>query len=274
LTGLNRAVFIGPRREGQTMQPLLHSPSTGVVVTGGASGIGLASANALAAVGRPVALWDINADAAGAAAQEITETYGAPAVGVAVDLRRPDAIAPALAATRAVLPTIGGLVHSAGTSRTTGLDGVTVEEWDEGIALHVRALVLILQAIRPDLKANPGSAVVAMASINATLGAGGLPIYTAAKGAILSLVRSLADDLAHDGVRVNAVSPGFIETPMVARIRSVTPPGHFERRILLGRYGEPHEIGRLVRFLLSDEASYITAAEIVADGGNISSQRI
>jgi NAD(P)-dependent dehydrogenase (short-subunit alcohol dehydrogenase family) len=256
------------------MQPLLNSPATGVIITGGASGIGLASAKALAAVGRPVALWDLKAELAEAGAREIAETYGVAAVGVGLDLRRPDAIAPAVAATRAALPTIGGLVHSAGTSRTTGLDGVTVEEWDDGIALHVRSIVLVLQAIRADLRANPGSAVVAMASINATLGSGGLPIYTAAKGAVLSLVRSLADDLIADGVRVNSVSPGFIDTPMTARIRSVSPPGHFERRILMGRYGKPEEIGRVVRFLMSNEASYITAAEIVVDGGNLSSQRI
>ena len=95
-----------------------------------------------------------------------------------------------------------------------------------------------------------------------------------AKGAILSLVRSLADQLAPDGIRINSVSPGQIHTPLLQPSIDDLPEGTYERRILLGRLGQPQEIGRVVRFLLSDEASYITAAEIVVDGGNISSQRM
>jgi NAD(P)-dependent dehydrogenase (short-subunit alcohol dehydrogenase family) len=125
----------------------------------------------------------------------------------------------------------------------------------------------------PDLKRQPGSAVVAMASINATLGNAMNPIYSAGKGGVLSLVRSLADRLAQDGIRMNAISPGQIRTPMMQPAMDNLPKGFFEKRILLGRVGEPEEIGRVIRFLLSDEASYITAAEIVVDGGNISSQR-
>ncbi|MCY1405589.1 General stress protein 39 [compost metagenome] len=124
----------------------------------------------------------------------------------------------------------------------------------------------------PDLRANPGSAVVGIASINATLGSGLIPAYSASKGGMLSLVRSLADALGADGIRVNSVSPGQILTPMIAPIVEANP-GLFERRILLGRVGQPAELGRVVRFLLSEEASYINAAEIVVDGGNISSQR-
>ena len=97
-------------------------------------------------------------------------------------------------------------------------------------------------------------------------------IRLAAKGAVISLVRSMADELANDKVRINAVSPGQIDTPIMASAKAALP-GHFERRIMLGRYGDPEEVGRVIRFLLSDEASYITAAEIVVDGGNINSQR-
>ena len=87
------------------------------------------------------------------------------------------------------------------------------------------------------------------------------------------LVRSLADRLGDDGIRINSISPGQILTPMLQPAVDALPPGSFEKRILLGRMGAPEEIGRVVRFLLSNEASYITAAEIVVDGGNISSQR-
>ena len=90
---------------------------------------------------------------------------------------------------------------------------------------------------------------------------------------MLSLIRSLADRLGRDGIRINAVSPGQIVTPLMQPTLDALPSGTFERRILLGRLGQPDEVANVVRFLLSDEASYITAAEIVVDGGNISSQR-
>lgn len=252
--------------------PRLGSPATGVVITGGASGIGLASAHALAAVGRPVALWDINEAGAMAAAAEISERHGVAALGQRIDLRDPQAIAPAALAARQALGPVGGLVHSAGTAEQTFLDGVTPENWDAGLALHARALLLLTQAFRADLKANPGSAIVGISSINATLGNGMIPIYSAGKGAMISLIKSMADELANDGVRVNALSPGMIDTPIFGEglegIRAA-----YSGRIYLGRLGDPAEIGRIVRFLLSDEASYVTATEVVADGGFIPSQR-
>ncbi|BBF71934.1 SDR family NAD(P)-dependent oxidoreductase [Sphingomonas bisphenolicum] len=254
------------------MNPV-SSPSSPVIVTGGASGIGLASAKALAAVGRPVALWDIDGDGAAAAAGSIAQTHGIAAIGIGIDLRDLDGIAPALAATRQAMGAPGGVVHAAGIVDTDSIDGMTAQSWDSGIAIHLRALAFVTQAIRVDLASQPGSAIVAIASINATLGNGINPIYSAAKGGILSLVRSLADRLAMDGIRINAVSPGQILTPMMRPAVDALPDGYFERRILLGRIGEPEEVARVVRFLLSDEASYVTASEIVVDGGNISSQR-
>lgn len=256
-----------------TFAPLLASPSTAVIITGGASGIGLACAQALAAVGRPVVLWDIDEARAAEAAQRIIAAFGTPALAVGVDLRDAEAISPALARTRSALPSIGGLVHAAGTVDTGSLEGITPETWDGGMAVHLRALALIVQALMPDLAANRGSSVVAIASINATLGNAVNPIYTAAKGGMLALVRSLGDRLARDGVRINAVSPGQILTPMVQPAVAALPDGWFERRILLERLGQPEEVARVVRFLLSDEASYVTAAEIIVDGGNVSSQR-
>lgn len=261
-----------PEPDAADFAPRLGTPASGVVVTGGASGIGLATAHALAAVGRPVALWDINETGALAAAKEIGERFGGGAIGLAVDLRDPDAIGPAAQATRTALGQVGGIVHSAGTAEVTGIEGVTTGNWDAGINLHVRPIILLVQAFREDLRSAPGGAVVALSSINATLGSGLIPIYSAAKGAVISLVRSMADALAEDGIRINAVSPGQIDTPIIADAKAAMP-GHFERRIMLGRFGDPAEVGRVIRFLLSDEASYITASEIIVDGGNIPSSR-
>ncbi|RJF93101.1 SDR family NAD(P)-dependent oxidoreductase [Sphingomonas cavernae] len=256
-----------------TLTPALGTPATAVIVTGGASGIGLASARAIAAVGRAVALFDINASLAEAEAARIADEFGVAAAGVGIDLRDLDGFAPAIDASRDALGPIGGLVHAAGIVDTGSLAGITVESWDAGINTHLRALAFLVQQLYGDFAANPGSAVVAIASINATLGNAVNPVYSAAKGGMLSLVRSLADRLAQDGIRINSVSPGQILTPMTKPAIDHLPDGFFEKRILLGRIGEPEEIGRVVRFLLSSEASYITAAELVVDGGNISSQR-
>ena len=250
------------------LESKLGSPSTGVVVTGGASGLGRACAQALAAVGRPLSLWDLDAAGAEAAAREIHQRFGVLAQGRGVDVRDPAQLEAGVEAARAALPEIGGLVHAAGVVDTESVEGLTPDAWDAGITVHLRPL-----ALRPDLAESPGAAIVSFAAINATLGNAANPIYSAAKGGVLSLVRSLADRLARDGIRINAISPGQIRTPMLQPALDNLPEGFFERRILLERLGEPEEVGRVVRFLLSDEASYITAAEIVVDGGNLSSQR-
>lgn len=255
------------------MTPQLGAPHTGVILTGAASGLGRASAEALAAVGRPVAIWDINAARAAEVAAEIAARHGIATVGIGVDIADCAAYPAAIERSRTALGSIGGLVHAAGIVDTASLDGITPESWDRGINIHLRPVALLVQALLPDLRRNPGSAVVAFASINATLGNSINPIYTAAKGGVLSLVRSLADRLGPEGIRINSISPGQIRTPMLQTSIDALPEGYFEKRILLGRLGDPAEIGRTVRFLLSDEASYITAAEIVVDGGNISSQR-
>lgn len=259
--------------EATPLQSKLSSPATGVIVTGGASGIGLACAEALMAVGRPVSLWDLDAARCEAAAADLADRYAVTAVGSAIDLRRTDGIESAVGEAREALGSLGGVVHAAGVSLAVPLEQLTVETWEAVLNVNLRALPFLVQAARADLRGNPGSAVVGIASINATLGNAANPAYSASKGGMLSLVRSLADDLATDGVRINAVSPGQIATPMLQPTVDALPAGQFERRILLARLGRAEEVARAVRFLLSDEASYVTAAELVVDGGNLSSQR-
>lgn len=253
--------------------PKLGEPNGGVVITGGASGIGLASAWALAAVGRNVALWDIQQQAAVDAAAQIAEHHGVKAAALSVDLRDAAQISAAAEQSRAAIGCIQAVVHSAGTAEVTGLDGVTPENFEAGMNLHVRPIILLAQAFQADMKQAGSGSIVALASINAILGSAMIPIYTAAKGAVQSVVRSLADSLAADGIRVNSVSPGQIDTPIMAEAKA-NAAGYFERRIMLGRYGEPAEVARVIRFLLSAEASYITAADILVDGGNIHSSRL
>ena len=139
----------------------LAEPSSGVVISGGASGLGFASARALAAVGRPVALWDLDLGRCEAAAQAIRDEFGSIAIGLAVDVRDLHAIERGAAETRLALPSVGALVHCAGVVDTASIDGMTEQSWDDGIAVHLRALPFLIKAFLPDLQASPGAAVVA-----------------------------------------------------------------------------------------------------------------
>ncbi|MCB1846235.1 MAG: SDR family oxidoreductase [Halieaceae bacterium] len=257
------------------MTSICHSPQTPVVVTGGASGIGMACARVLAAAGRPVAIWDLDESGSRAVADEVAATAGVAAIGLGVDVSDLEQIPAAVARSRDLLGKLGGLVHAAGTAGVARLEEITPAIWDRVADINLRAEIFILQHMLPDLKDSPGAAVVGIASINATLGNRLNPAYSASKGGMLAASRALADELAEYGIRINCVSPGQIATPMLLQsIEAV--PGQleaFQRHILLGRLGRPEEVANTVRFLLSDEASYITAAELVVDGGNLSSQR-
>lgn len=258
------------------MSQINCTPDTPVIVTGGASGIGKACAVALAQAGRPVAVWDLDETNCKETAAAIAESTGVRTLGLAVDVSDLDLIQHAVATSRAALGTLGGLVHAAGVAGVATLEQLTPTTWAKVLDINLRAEVFTLQAMLPDLKTSPGAAVVGIASINATLGNMANPTYSASKGGMLAASRALADELALHGIRINSVSPGQIATPMLLQgIEAV--PGQleaFQRHILLGRLGEPDEVGKAVRFLMSDDASYITAAELLVDGGNVSSQRM
>lgn len=257
------------------MSQLHYTPETPVIVTGGASGIGKASAVALAEVGRPIAIWDLDGVQARATADALSADSGVPAIGLAVDVSDLDQITQSVAATIDELGSIGGLVHAAGIPGITQVEQLTPEMWSQTLDVNLKAEVFIIQSILPQLKANPGSAVVGISSISGKMGSRIHPAYAASKGGLTAVNRSLADDLAQHNIRINTISPGNILTPaLVKGIESV--PGQreiFEQHIFLGRLGEAEEVGKAVRFLMSDEASYITATELLVDGGHIYSQR-
>jgi len=250
-------------------------PATGVVVTGGASGIGRASARALAEVGRPVALWDVDAARAAAVAKDIAIEFGVATCAAGLDVRESEHFPEHIADAREALGPIGGLVHSAGVSHPVPVDALDEESWDFVLDVNLRAYVLLAKALLPDLRSHRGSAIVGIASINAILGNGANPAYSASKAGLLAATRSLADGLAVDGIRVNAICPGYIRTPMQYEPMANVPglEAAYVRQSMLGRMGEPEEIGRVVRFLLSEEASFITAEHVIVDGGVVPSQR-
>lgn len=255
--------------------PALDSPNTGVIVTGGAAGIGFACAEALAEVGRPVALWDIDSGAAEKAAGDLTEKYGVTAIGRGCDVTKFDNYAPLIDEARQGLGSIGGLLHAAGVSHSVPIEALEQSDWDFVLDVNLKAYVMLVKALLPDLAANKGSSVVGIASINAILGNQINPAYGASKAGLLSVSRSMADAGAKDGIRVNAICPGYISTAMMQPVKDNAPEraARFEEQSMLGRFGEPSEIGTVARFLLSDEASFITGQHIVVDGGVTVSQR-
>jgi NAD(P)-dependent dehydrogenase (short-subunit alcohol dehydrogenase family) len=248
--------------------PALGRPGTGVVVTGGASGIGAAVCRALAAVGRPVAAWDLDGEAAARLAKELHEQFGVATHAAALDVADDAAVAAAVAPALADLGSIGGIVHAAGIVRPALETVVDVDTWDAVLNVHLRAYAFVVNALVPELKRAGGSAIVGIASIEGIIGHGAIPSYTAAKTGIIGLTRAFAHRLGGVGIRVNSVCPGFVETPMLApALTDAGTRSMFETSAPLGRLAQPDEIARVVRFLLSEEASYMTGSAVVVDGG-------
>ena len=236
-----------------------------VVVTGGASGIGRACAAALLEAGRPIAILDRDA----AAVADTMAALGTEGVWAApVDVTDHAAVAAALDEARARLGPFGGFVHAAGVVLTDPIDTLAWDRWATVIDVNLTAYARCTQLVLPDLRVTAGAAIVGIASIDALVGHAGNGPYCASKGGMVALTRSLAVELGPAGIRVNAVCPGYIETPMLASaLANAGVREHMSADSALGRLGRPEEIGRVVRFLLSDDASFITGTAVVVDGG-------
>jgi NAD(P)-dependent dehydrogenase (short-subunit alcohol dehydrogenase family) len=238
---------------------------SGVVVTGAASGIGRASAEALVADGRKVALWDI--------APEVTavaDGLGMP--GAVVDVCDATAMQGAVGAVDEALDGIDGLVHATGRVAAEPVGAYTQESWDAVLDVNLRAQALLVQLLLPHLensaKAGAGPAIVGISSIEGLSANPYIPAYCASKAGLLGMTRSMAAQLGPLGIRINAVCPGFIQTPMLQMALDIAEVrGGFEQAAPLGRIGQPSEIADAVAFLMSPKASFITGAHLVVDGG-------
>ena len=247
----------------------LGTPSTGVVVTGGASGIGAATCAALAEVGRPIAIWDVDAEGASRTADDCKRRFGVATHVVEIDVRDGAAIVAAVAPTVGALGSVGGIVHAAGMVRPAMEGAIDVSTWDDVLAVNLRAYGLVVDAFLETLLATPGSSVVGIASIEGLIGHGAIPSYTASKHGVIGLSRALAHRFGGRGLRVNAVCPGYIDTPMLApSIATDEARAAMISHVPLGRIADPSEVARVIRFLLSDEAGFVHGAAIVVDGGH------
>ena len=235
------------------------------LITGGTSGIGLATAQRLADEGAQVIVTGTNAERLAKVENSI-----AGAIAIRNDAAEPDA---ALHLAQTIEERVGkldGAFLNAGFGRMQPLGDYTAAEFDAQYHVNVRAPLLQTQALAPILQ--DGGSVVLNTSVARDLGLSNMAIYSSTKGAVRTLTRALARELAPRGIRVNAVSPGPIGTDFFNRAgldaATIAEFGSaLEPQVPLGRFGKPEEVAAVASFLLSRDASYVTGAEYVVDGG-------
>jgi 3-oxoacyl-[acyl-carrier protein] reductase len=232
------------------------------VVTGAGQGIGLAIARALHAHGAQVLLADLDGQRAAAAASSI----GDGAAGIACDVTVEADVQQVVAAAAARFGGVDIFVNNAGVTRDASLRKMTVEDFDLVIGVHLRGTWLGVRAASAVMREAGRGSIINISSMSGKIGNPGQTNYSAAKAGIAALTKAAAKELAHHGVRVNAVQPGLIRTPMTAAM-SPEAFAATEATIPMRRAGEPDEVAGAVIFLASDLASYITGTVLEVSGG-------
>jgi NAD(P)-dependent dehydrogenase (short-subunit alcohol dehydrogenase family) len=239
------------------------------VVTGGGSGIGRATALAFATAGASVVVADMNADALDDTVRTIKDS-GGEAVAAVTNVTRADEVERMVAA---AVDTYGGLdvaFNNAGIeAKPLPVAEISEEEWDRVQAVNTKGVWLSMKYEIPAMLARGGGAIVNASSILGLYGSSNGSLYSSTKHAVAGLTRSAALDYATQGIRVNATSPGMIETPMMERtaVNMSVPPEAFQAMHPLGRTGRAPEIADAVLWLCSDAASFVTGVVLPVDGG-------
>jgi NAD(P)-dependent dehydrogenase (short-subunit alcohol dehydrogenase family) len=241
-------------------------------VTGAGSGIGRAIAMRLAGERASVVVADVRLDAAEETASMI-EARGARALAIELDVRDPAQAASARDAALEAFGAVHDLVNNAGLVRMSPLDDLDEDEWDLVLDTNLKGMYVVTRAIAPAIGEAGGGAIVNMSTIESevVVSSAGHPQvhYNASKGGVKMLTKALAVELSHRKIRVNAVAPGPIATSFIpgGDLRSPEAWAFMSQRLLVERVGEPEDVAAAVSFLLSDEASFITGAQLPVDGG-------
>ncbi|MFI5981139.1 SDR family NAD(P)-dependent oxidoreductase [Streptomyces sp. NPDC051555] len=230
-----------------------------VVITGAGRGQGAAEARLCAEAGARVVVTDIREEEG----REVAAALGDQGLYVRHDVADAESWAGVVRAAVAAYGGVSALVNNAAVWRTAHVERQSVEDFEALLRVNLLGPFLGIQAVAPLMRAAGGGSVVNISSTAGLVGIPGHAAYGSTKFALRGLTRSAALDLAGDGIRVNSVHPGAIDTPMVAGAVAGRDWSHLP----LGRMGRPEEVGELVRFLCSDASSYITGAEFTVDGG-------
>jgi NAD(P)-dependent dehydrogenase (short-subunit alcohol dehydrogenase family) len=238
------------------------------IVTGAGTGIGRASALALAHEGARLVLVGRRRDRVEQVAQEI----GDPASALRADVSQPADIVRIVQDTESRFGGLHFLVNNAGVLHIGNAEQITEEQWDQTFNINVRAVWLLSRAVLPAMRKAGGGSIVNIASTLGLVGAPNRAAYAPSKGAVVQLTRSMAIDHGADKIRVNAICPSFVETELTAGVlANVADPDAVRRQRTLahpiGRLGRPEDIAGLVVYLASDESSWVTGAAMPVDGG-------
>lgn len=243
------------------------------IVTGGASGIGLATARLLCERGARVAIIDVNNEAIEIASTSLDDLQNHDrTIFIQANLAIPEESERAIAQAAQTFGRLNAVVNSAGIQRYGAAEQTTLELWREVLDVNLTAAFLVSSAAIPHLRRGGGGSIVNVGSVQSTTAQRGAVAYVTSKHAILGLTRAMAVDHAHEKIRVNCVCPGTVDTPMFRWTASLDPNPESvvkscEEMNPAGRIAKPEEIAEVIVFLLTDAASFVTGTEIDVDGG-------
>jgi 3-oxoacyl-[acyl-carrier protein] reductase len=237
------------------------------VVTGSAQGIGKAIALTLARAGADLVISDVNFEAASITAKEI-EALGHKAIAIKCNVADVSEVTELVKQSQQVFPTIDILVNNAGITRDNLLIRMDEKDWELVLAINLKGAFLLTKAICQIMMKQRHGRIINIASVVGVIGNAGQANYAASKGGLIAFTKSVAKEFASRNITCNVIAPGFIETPMTAKLPEKIKENYMNT-IPLNRFGKSEDVANAVLFFASDESSYITGQVVNVDGGMV-----